>query len=1177
MDIISKVILLVALVVQCVAITGLVCDASHQNLYIVALEAVLFLIIFALIFKKQNPKGGVPSVPPNVPLPPHDSTPPHDPTVSPIQPVDEEKVSYFDNYIKHISSKHGLAAGHRTREDVEDLLGNSAEGDEHKVGRINELLDEQEEPNKRVKGLVVGRVQSGKTQNFTGLITKAIDEGWKTIVVLTSNNIALKAQTVMRLKYDLKKAKLEETQYQLIEDFTDEDIQDVRCDGKVVIGVALKQADHLRGRNNNGRGVAGWLEVNRDALRRAKVLLIDDESDNATPNGKVGSDVWSDETARNYAERLSQHIEGAPFYEYLGEWAMSFFEEEVILDDDELVRMKNDLSLEARDYINRHKDILRLNRTIQPEGQVLGQNLADVLKHYIELQNEGLGRGHLSRSQEFLRFVAWILGVQRERSVVNQAVCDLVDPKMHEFGALAYIGYTATPYANFLNERRGAQNPLALDFAQSMQIALEYFGLSNIFGEDVDDPVPRMPIVREIQPNESDNIFIQLDRSAGISLPNDGTPFVVRGNNGENVEWKSLKEAVCWSFCCAAIRRAKRLADNRDAREDRWTTMLVNISRECDNHNRLRNTIYSFIANSLDNAEAFKQDCKRVFDEFAKAIDRNRFEETLPDYGHEVEDVQWRDVEEQLEAFTEKKNRNASWRVEALNSDGENAAVYNAYIQAKNADEIIGDVLWIIVGGNRISRGLTFDGLVSSYFDRATPNVNVDTLTQMGRWFGYRMGYELLPRVWLMPGCVRTLKEICRLEEELHEEIAAQFEKGEIEPNPRMRQISIRLTGRDAGIVTTEGVGNPYTVRDYRAERDAILSVQQSIGGFIDNLDENLHQHNPAAEHVYGRLHNWRGLSGEKARELQAAFSPILDESEAQRLAIVFGKLQESGFDLVLADAQARSAEMRDTVASFGDIELHVAGVTGISSLQGGYLRYGKFSGQYDAWKTVVPPDIVKTVENEPGFSRRSNSDKANQRRFELMRQQGCEVRPIVQLGFVPVPDWAKSGGLEAIPYIAFLFEGDEIAPAVIRQGNVLDATTAEREVVVPTAEREAVATTPAPTTPPVNAPQINQTRESDTIDERKCEAVRRMVNYLKANGLPEMNYKRLWRESGADEIMHDKCKEVIPRCKPEKLGLLYQESARQAVEFLGQNGLFLTFSRNGSTDKVVYKGGGAR
>ena len=54
---------------------------------------------------------------------------------------------------------------------------------------------------------------------------------------------------------------------------------------------------------------------------------------------------------------------------------------------------------------------------------------------------------------------------------------------------------------------------------------------------------------------------------------------------------------------------------------------------------------------------------------------------------------------------------------------------------------------FIVIGGNTLSRGLTLEGLTTTYFLRTTNQA--DTLMQMARWFGYRKGYEIFPRIWL--------------------------------------------------------------------------------------------------------------------------------------------------------------------------------------------------------------------------------------------------------------------------------------------------------------------------------------------------------------------------------------------------------------------------------------------
>jgi hypothetical protein len=71
----------------------------------------------------------------------------------------------------------------------------------------------------------------------------------------------------------------------------------------------------------------------------------------------------------------------------------------------------------------------------------------------------------------------------------------------------------------------------------------------------------------------------------------------------------------------------------------------------------------------------------------------------------------------------------------------------------------------IAVGGNSLSRGLTLEGLSTSYFLRNSRAY--DTLLQMGRWFGYRGGYEDLCRVWIAPEAEGWYRHIAEATAEL--------------------------------------------------------------------------------------------------------------------------------------------------------------------------------------------------------------------------------------------------------------------------------------------------------------------------------------------------------------------------------------------------------------------------
>lgn len=82
----------------------------------------------------------------------------------------------------------------------------------------------------------------------------------------------------------------------------------------------------------------------------------------------------------------------------------------------------------------------------------------------------------------------------------------------------------------------------------------------------------------------------------------------------------------------------------------------------------------------------------------------------------------------------------------------------------------------IAIGGNTLSRGLTLEGLVCSYFARTARTY--DSLMQMGRWFGYRPGYRHLLRVWTTDELLSWFRELDQVEQELREELVWMQDEG---------------------------------------------------------------------------------------------------------------------------------------------------------------------------------------------------------------------------------------------------------------------------------------------------------------------------------------------------------------------------------------------------------------
>ena len=76
----------------------------------------------------------------------------------------------------------------------------------------------------------------------------------------------------------------------------------------------------------------------------------------------------------------------------------------------------------------------------------------------------------------------------------------------------------------------------------------------------------------------------------------------------------------------------------------------------------------------------------------------------------------------------------------------------------------------IVIGANTLSRGLTLEGLICSYFVRNA--TAYDTLLQMGRWFGFRNGYEDLPRIWLTKELEYWFEALSVVEVDLRQEFS---------------------------------------------------------------------------------------------------------------------------------------------------------------------------------------------------------------------------------------------------------------------------------------------------------------------------------------------------------------------------------------------------------------------
>ncbi|GAA3112975.1 hypothetical protein GCM10020001_034980 [Nonomuraea salmonea] len=80
------------------------------------------------------------------------------------------------------------------------------------------------------------------------------------------------------------------------------------------------------------------------------------------------------------------------------------------------------------------------------------------------------------------------------------------------------------------------------------------------------------------------------------------------------------------------------------------------------------------------------------------------------------------------------------------------------------------DHVWrILVGGNKLARGFTVEGLTVSYYTRVAKQA--DTMMQMGRWFGFRQNYQDLVRLYTTVELYEGFEAIVRDEEFFRSEL----------------------------------------------------------------------------------------------------------------------------------------------------------------------------------------------------------------------------------------------------------------------------------------------------------------------------------------------------------------------------------------------------------------------
>ena len=626
----------------------------------------------------------------------------------------------------------------------------------------DEVLSQLEDPTREGawdrRGLVVGHVQSGKTGNYTGLICKGADAGYKIIIVLAGLHNNLRAQTQIRLD----------------------------------------------------EGFLGFATIaDAEELPAVGVGLIDSDI-SVRPNAATNrSDRGDFNTA--VAAKMNISPEQRP-------WLFVVKKNKTVLE-----RLLHWIRNRVADHVDPETDrrlvtnlpLLVIDDESDHGSVDTGEAVVD------EFGNPD---------------------VEHQPTTINRLIRSI----LHHFSRKAYIGYTATPFANIFIHDRGETQEHGPDlfpaaFITNLAAPSNYVGPGRVFGSASSAP-DDLPLVCPLA-----------DEDFQPWMPK-------RHKNGHHPRWRgeervpdSLAEAIRSFVYACAVRKLR-------GQGNKHSSMLVHVTRFTVVQNAVFNQVTGYLRDlkgrytrGIDLADleaSMRMEYEKVFSPGMRRI-RSALVE-----GEQLEDFEWSDLRAVLPDVL------SDIRVREINGTAKDALDY-----AENEDS---GLKVIAIGGDKLARGLTLEGLCTSYFLRTARMY--DTLMQMGRWFGYRDGYLDVCRMYTSEEMVEWFGHIADAAEELRQEFDNMVAAG-----ATPKQFGLRVKSHSVLIVTSRAkMRNARAMQlTYSGDllqtivfpncKDYITNNYRAAERFIDILGPSLDLNQ---QHFVPEGHRWNGHLWRKVSSL---------------------------------------------------------------------------------------------------------------------------------------------------------------------------------------------------------------------------------------------------------------------------------------------------------------------
>jgi hypothetical protein len=352
-------------------------------------------------------------------------------------------------------------------------------------------------------------------------------------------------------------------------------------------------------------------------------------------------------------------------------------------------------------------------------------------------------------------------GNRKDPSVDDETTTDIGDPSvtnglirdtLQRIPRATYIAYTATPFANILIDPGAVDSEVGTDlFPKDFVVQLPrpdgYTGTEELFGVTS----AGRDVMRSVDDNDVRALKPKRRKKRGL--------MVVE-------EEQSLPQSLCDAILVFVVAGAIRLLREQSSKPH---TMLVHVSQMQADQIRIGNAIEHQIKGWRDH--------ERIVPGSLRAM----LSSALMDLGD----------------IAMPANRDTVLDEAVVNLSRIQAVVLNSTTGEELEYDEKPDRQLIAVGGNRLSRGLTLEGLTVAYFLRTTSMA--DSLLQMARWYGFRTGYEDLIRIWTTEVIAQWFIELALVEESLRDSINAMNRAGR-----RPDEMAIRIRSHSDLLLTSK-------------------------------------------------------------------------------------------------------------------------------------------------------------------------------------------------------------------------------------------------------------------------------------------------------------------------------------------------------------------------------------